>query len=799
MGGRVLLLCAVGILAGCTRAHYRSRADRETYPIIQERILQPQYDIGRTEVWAHPASRLFDPFDPDHPPKPPDDPAAALFMARPGGMRGAKHWDKDGVTDQIEPAGWEMALAPDAKGVVRLNQESALDVALLNSREYQTALEDVYLAALALTLNRFEFALQWFGGTAPVYTHFGSGGAPTETNTLAVESALGFTRNFAAGGQLLVSFVNSLVFEFTNDQKRWGSNLTFQFVQPLLRGAGRKVRLEGLTQQERNVLYSVRSFARFRKQFWANVAVDNGGYLDLLLAVQTLRNNRENLRRQEETYRLYNETFLAGRSSPLARDQSFQGVLSARLSVISAEISLENQLDAYKLRLGVPPRIPLELDDSYLAIFVLTDADLDTLRVELEAFQRERFAELDDPPTAEDLRRHFLTAKAFAERLPPFVERVQAGLDEWETKLTQQAEESTDQELLEQAKRTYAALRSQIPDINADIERVTQATDRHRGDVTEDNRQESWELLIGDLNMAKVQLDAITSVQSQTKIYQIELPEVNLTEDAALDMAKTNRLDLQNQLGQVTDSWRKVWVAANALRGSLNINATANLATDPDHLHPLNFASEASLYSVGVEFDGPLNRMVERNAYRASLIALQRARRSYMALSDTVEQQVRRDLRQLNQLRLNFEISRQSLLVAARQVESARLALITPDRNQNQDTLATTNQLLTALGNLVNARNALAGNYINYQQQRVQLLLDLEELQLDARGVPTDESLRFSAGGTLGARGAEDLPPGAATPIDPADSVLERADAAGRGAGSEPLPSPRAVGAEPPP
>jgi hypothetical protein len=171
------------------------------------------------------------------------------------------------------------------------------------------------------------------------------------------------------------------------------------------------------------------------------------------------------------------------------------------------------------------------------------------------------------------------------------------------------------------------------------------------------------------------------------------------------------------------------------------------------------------LYTLGFQFDGPLNRLAERNAYRASLINFQRAKRSYMALSDTVEQQIRRDLRQLRQIRLNFEISRQSLLVATRQVESARLALINPDRAQNTDTLATTNQLLTALSNLVNARNALAQFYINYEQQRVQLLLDLEALQLDQRGFPTHESLQFNLPEL--SRDLEELPPGVPAPGGP--------------------------------
>ena len=133
--------------------------------------------------------------------------------------------------------------------------------------------------------------------------------------------------------------------------------------------------------------------------------------------------------------------------------------------------------------------------------------------------------------------------------------------------------------------------------------------------------------------------------------------------------------------------------------------------------------------------------LAERNVYRASLIAYQRARRDFMALSDTIELQVRRDLRQLDQLRVQFEISRQQLLSAARQFENARIILLGPrSRRSANDT--TTLNLLQALETLVAARNGLAQNYINYEQQRVQLLLDLEALQLDPRGFPLRDSLQ---------------------------------------------------------
>ena len=176
-----MLLLAV-VLAGCSRSHYREAADAETYPIINERVVVPAYDVGRTQVEPAAGSRLADPFDPDRPPKPPDDPSAALFMDRPGGMQGSKHWGKDGYTDVIEPPGWEQSLGLNEKGTLKLTQDRAVELALLNSREYQTALEDVYLPALALTLNRFEFDCRWFLRNNTTFTHIGTSSLPGEVN-----------------------------------------------------------------------------------------------------------------------------------------------------------------------------------------------------------------------------------------------------------------------------------------------------------------------------------------------------------------------------------------------------------------------------------------------------------------------------------------------------------------------------------------------------------------------------------------------------------------------------------------
>jgi outer membrane protein TolC len=731
------LMLAVGLLAaGCTRSWYRVDADRETYPTIDERIVDPAYDIGRTRLDPAPTSRLFDPYDPDHPPKPPDDPAAAAYMARPGGLKGARGWEKDGDIDQIEPPNWQQYLGLDEKGVLHLNTDRAVDIALNNSREYQTALEQVYLTALGLTLNRYEFDLHWFARNATAFTHSGSGGAPTESNQLTINSDAGFTRNLAAGGQLLVDFANSIVLEFTGKGKATvGSNIVVTLAQPLLRNAGRAVRLESLTQAERNVLYAVRDFAQFRKQFWANVAIQNGGYLDLLLAEQTLRNSQANLKQQNDTYKLYNELFRGGRASVVEFDQVFQQLLAGRQQVIDSEASFESALDRFKLRLGVPPRIPVELDAALLSQFIVVDPSLEKLREEAEAFQRARLKELNQPPTAKELIKHFETLRGLANRIPAKLELAAADLAKWGKQLAGPAQPGDDTEQRERAKTTYDGLTKMIPEIVAEVKKVTAAIDKHRAGVAEATRKESWEAITDDAKIVLTQVDSVIGIQTPARTYLIRLPTVDYKEDEALTLAKDNRLDLQNRLAAVTDAWRQVRITANALRSDLNVIMSSNIGTDPDHNRPFNFSAEASKYTVGFQFDGPLNRQAERNAYRASLIVYQQAKRAYVALADQVEAQVRQDLRQLNRLRTGFEIARQKLLSAARQVENSRLLLLGPREKRTANDTTTLN-LLQALSTLLDARNQLSANYINFEQQRIQLLLDLEMLQLDSQGYP---------------------------------------------------------------
>lgn len=727
------------MLAGCSRSYYRQQADAETYPLVVERAFGPASAVGNVNLAPPPQSRLSDPFHPDATPKPLDDPAAGLFMARPGGFKGAKTWGKYGETDQIEPPGWEAGLCLDEKGVLKLDQQRAAEVALLNSRELQTAREQLYLVALALTLNRFEFATQWFAGLSPTFTRVGASSLPTESNTLTASGQAGFTRFLPAGGQLLANFANSFVWEFTGRTSAVNGSLSATLIQPLLRGFGRDVRLESLTQAERDTLYAVRDYARFRKQFWSGVAVESGGYLDLLLQVQALRNARENLAAQEENYARTEFAYQGNRRSVVDVDQAFQGLLQARQQILDAEIGLETALDSFKRRLGLPPRLKVELDDEPLEKFVVLDPQVDKLRSDLTAFELARNAEEGKLPEADVIKAAYSELVKMAERTGGAIDSVADDLKRWKEQSERPLQPGEDKETRSRAADLYkrnadvpAEGRKQLKKLSADIS-------AHQKGVTGATRKEGWEALVRDTKRLVELLDDATNAQTLARIYRIELPAVAADEAAAIAKAKAERLDLKTRQAQVTDAWRKVIVAANALKSDLTVTSNLTLNTEPGAHNPFAFNNDFTRLSVGVQFDGPLNRLAERNQYRVALIAYQQARRDYMELSDQIEQQVRLNLRSLRQTRLSFEIARQQLIAAARQVANERILLNAPPKVQQQGgggdpTLRT----LQALAQLNAARNNLAGTFIRYEQLRVQLLLNLEALQLDDRGLPTN-------------------------------------------------------------
>jgi hypothetical protein len=176
--GRWLTVCALlstlaaGLcVPGCSRPFWRKQADQDSYALLAEKLNDPLWQTPRIDIQPDRASRFFDPYDPDCGPLPPDDPAAHEFMHCAGGIAGSSTWHKLGQSFSVENPHWLDAFGladdsnPNAAGprIDNLTLSQALELSYIHSREYQTAIEELYLSALDLTFGRFQFAVRYLG------------------------------------------------------------------------------------------------------------------------------------------------------------------------------------------------------------------------------------------------------------------------------------------------------------------------------------------------------------------------------------------------------------------------------------------------------------------------------------------------------------------------------------------------------------------------------------------------------------------------------------------------------------
>ncbi|MCA9088377.1 MAG: TolC family protein [Planctomycetaceae bacterium] len=314
---RLLLAVTFLLPTGCTRQFWRHQADTDVYDAVAEKLNDPRWTLPRVDIEPDPQSRFYDPSNPDHSPLPPDDPAAHTFMHWVDGWQGYKGWHKFGDLMSVENPQWlaQFGIRSDlvdpltgdylepVAAVENLTLPDAVELSLIHNRDYQTQLENVYLAALDVTFERFQFGVRYLinnsseangGATASISPE---GGA----DSVAAGAAAGLSQLLPAGTQLTLELANNTLWLFSGgNQTQSASLLSYSITQPLLIGAGRKVGLESLTQVERTLLYQIRELARFRQQFFTDtVGANTGGFLGLLLQTQSIRNEQGNIWRLE--------------------------------------------------------------------------------------------------------------------------------------------------------------------------------------------------------------------------------------------------------------------------------------------------------------------------------------------------------------------------------------------------------------------------------------------------------------------------------------------------------------------
>jgi len=252
-----------------------------------------------------------------------------------------------------------------ASGVLSLADAVALATA--NNRDYQTRKEQLYITALDLTLVRHSFVRQWFGTIDAGYVSNMNEDSENFGERLEVDSQgtkLGFSQLLADGAIISANIAIDWARFLTGDTRAsLGSVLKANITAPLLRGSGRRIAQENLTQAERNALYEIRSFNRFRKTFVVSIVSD---YYRVLQQRDGVTNAENDYKRAVESKDRLEMEAKAGRKNPYEVDQAEQRVLAAGDSLVRAKERYEQSLDEFKLRLVLPTDAEIELDQNEL-------------------------------------------------------------------------------------------------------------------------------------------------------------------------------------------------------------------------------------------------------------------------------------------------------------------------------------------------------------------------------------------------------------------------------------------------
>ncbi|MBX7257163.1 MAG: TolC family protein [Candidatus Hydrogenedentes bacterium] len=182
------------------------------------------------------------------------------------------------------------------------------------------------------------------------------------------DTSVGVNLLLRGGGRIAASLTSDFLRFLTGDPSvTTSSALVGSITQPLLRGRGKDVVAEQLTQAERDVLYQLRTFTRFRQEFVVQVA---SSYYSVLQNRDAVRNNWQGY----QSFRLSAERERAlaeeGRRTQTDLGRIEQSLLNSENSWVDSIRAYKQSLDRFKILLGLPTDASIILDDH----------ELDTLR-----------------------------------------------------------------------------------------------------------------------------------------------------------------------------------------------------------------------------------------------------------------------------------------------------------------------------------------------------------------------------------------------------------------------------------
>jgi outer membrane protein TolC len=244
---------------------------------------------------------------------------------------------------------------------VQLSVNDCLEIAFRNSRELQNRREDLYVAALELANARRGWDFPLLDGMITADADFERTLRDGETKGAAAGLNPSLTQRFITGGVLTLAATLDWATDFLlgSESNIATSMLEANFSQPLLRGAWRGIAYEEQYRLERDFLFAVFSFDRYRQTFAADIYTQ---YHNLLQQRDRLENEKANIERLESTVRTTAVLVEGGNISRVELNEAEQNLLDAQIQREQNIQNFNNALDAYKIQLGLPIGCPVKLE-----------------------------------------------------------------------------------------------------------------------------------------------------------------------------------------------------------------------------------------------------------------------------------------------------------------------------------------------------------------------------------------------------------------------------------------------------
>lgn len=323
----VVAAVCLALAAGCGSKHYRASADKEAYKIIshkQKAALDSDAPFSiEPDAW---------------------DPLEELpRRAQPLLPREAIELLPE--LAEVEPT--------EPPAIISLNR--VMETAIRSSRDYQQRKEDIYLEALDLTMERHRWSPQFSAMLS------GEWEWDDKDESWAGDADFGMTQALATGASFTLGLSADVLRYATGDPRHSASSLiTARIVQPLWRGAGRRIAQENLKQAERDVVYELRSFARYHKTFAVSIV---SRYYGVLRQRDTTRNEWNNYTRLQRATERASALAERGRLPEFQVDQARQDELRAKDRLLRAVQRYRLLLDQFKIELALPTDANVDVDE----------------------------------------------------------------------------------------------------------------------------------------------------------------------------------------------------------------------------------------------------------------------------------------------------------------------------------------------------------------------------------------------------------------------------------------------------